>query len=472
MRMFVQGEWTETPQLIEVRNPYDDSVVDTVPKARPADVDAALAGAVEGARVMRNLPAYDRSRILTKAADIMEERAEDLARIISSEEGKILAEARIEAVRAAEIIRLSGEEAKRITGEVLPLDAAPGCAGRLGFTLRVPCGVVVAITPFNFPLHLVCHKVGPALAAGNAVVVKPATDTPLSALKLVEILLEAGTPPQALSCLTGPGSEVGDFLSGDPRVRKISFTGSYEVGDHICRVAGMKKVTMELGSNAPLLVMDDADLDKVAAATVATGFANAGQVCISAQRVLAADRIYDEFLDRLKTGVEGIRIGDQLQDGITMGPLVREADAIRVSNWIQEAANGGARLLTGGARNGALVEPAILADVDPAMRISCDELFGPAVAVSRFDDIDQAIAMANDTRYGLSAAIFTQDIDRAMRFAQEVDSGNLHINWGTQWRADLMPYGGLKDSGMGKEGPRYAVEEMTESKMVVVHLNG
>ena len=264
---------------------------------------------------------------------------------------------------------------------------------------------------------------------------------------------------------------MGDFLSGDPRVRKISFTGSYEVGDHICRVAGMKKVTMELGSNAPLLVMDDADLDKVAAATVATGYANAGQVCISAQRVLAADRIYDDFLDRLKTGVENIRIGDQLQDGTTMGPLVRESDAIRVSNWIQEAANGGARLLTGGGRNGALVEPAILADVDPAMRISCDELFGPAVAVNRFDDIDQAIDMANDTRYGLSAAIFTQDIDRALRFAQEVDSGNLHINWGTQWRADLMPYGGLKDSGMGKEGPRYAVEEMTESKMVVVHLD-
>ena len=286
MRMFVQGEWTETPQLIEVRNPYDDSVVDTVPKASAADVDAALAGAVEGARVMRNLPAYDRSRILIRAADIMEERSEELARTISSEEGKILAEARIEAVRAAEIIRLSGEEAKRITGEVLPLDAAPGCAGRLGFTLRVPCGVVAAITPFNFPLHLVCHKVGPGLAGGNAVVVKPATDTPLSALKLVEILLEAGTPPQALACLTGPGSEVGDFLSGDPRVRKISFTGSYEVGDHICRVAGMKKVTMELGSNAPLLVMDDADLDKVAAATVATGYANAGQVCISAQRVL------------------------------------------------------------------------------------------------------------------------------------------------------------------------------------------
>ncbi len=470
MKMLLQGEWTDAPQQIEVKNPYDNSVVDTVPRAEASHVEAALAGAVEGARIMRSIPAYDRANILVKAAALMEERSEDLARTISSEEGKILAEARFEAVRAAEIIRLSGEEAKRITGEVLPLDAAPGGAGRIGFTLRVPCGVVTAISPFNFPLHLVCHKVGPALAAGNSVVVKPATDTPLSALKLLQILLEAGTPPEAVACLTGPGGEIGDLLCSDSRVRKISFTGSYEVGDHICKVAGMKKVTMELGSNAPLIVMDDADLDKVTEATVATGYSNAGQVCISAQRVLAAGSVYDDFLDRLKTGVEAISTGDQLREGTTMGPLVRESDAIRVHDWIQEAVSGGARMITGGGRQGAVLQPAVLADVHPDMRISRDEVFGPAVAVSRFQDIDQAIQMANDTRYGLSAAIFTQDIDRAMRFAREVESGNLHINWGPQWRADLMPYGGLKDSGMGKEGPHYAVEEMTEVKMVVLHL--
>ena len=470
MKMLLQGEWTDAPRQIEVKNPYDNSVVDTVPRADASHVEAALAGAVEGARIIAAVPAYDRANILIKAAALMEERSEDLARTISSEEGKILAEGRFEALRAAEIIRLSGEEAKRITGEVLPLDAAPGGAGRIGFTLRVPCGVVAAISPFNFPLHLVCHKVGPALAAGNSVVVKPATDTPLSALKLLQILLEAGAPPEAVSCLTGPGGEVGDMLCGDPRVRKISFTGSYEVGDHICKVAGMKKVTMELGSNAPLIVMDDADLDKVTQATVATGYSNAGQVCISAQRVLASDNVYDDFLDRLKTGVEAISTGDQLQEGTTMGPLVRESDAIRVHDWIQEAVSAGARMITGGGRQGAVLQPAVLADVHPDMRISREEVFGPAVAVSRFQDIDQAIQMANDTRYGLSAAIFTQDIDRAMRFAREVESGNLHINWGPQWRADLMPYGGLKDSGMGKEGPRYAVEEMTEVKMVVVHL--
>ena len=472
MRMLIRGEWKDTPKKIEVRNPYDQAVVDTVPRADARDVDEALAGAVEGAKIMRKTPAFDRAQLLRKTADLMTERSDDFARIISTEEGKILAEARVEVTRAAEIIQLSAEEAKRITGEVLPLDAAPGGEGRLGFTLRVPCGVVVAISPFNFPLHLVCHKVGPALAAGNAVVIKPASDTPLSALKLVEILLEAGLPPLAVSCLTGPGGELGDVLCSDKRVRKISFTGSYEVGERICKMAGMKKVTMELGSNAPLIIMDDADLERVAEATASTGYANAGQVCISAQRVLTDDKVYDDFLGRLKSRVESISIGDQLEENTRMGPMIRETDAVRVSDWIQEAVTGGARLISGGERQGTLLQPTVVADVDPDMRISRDELFGPAVAVTRFKDVDQAIALANDTRYGLSAAIFTQDIDRAIRFANEVESGNLHINWGPQWRADLMPYGGLKDSGMGKEGPKYAVQEMTELKMVVVHLKG
>ncbi|MDA2925212.1 aldehyde dehydrogenase family protein [Acidobacteria bacterium AH-259-L09] len=455
---------------MEVKNPYDQSVIDTVPWAGTSDVDEALAGAVQGADMMRKMPAYERARILRATADLITERIEDFARIVSTEEGKILAEARLETSRAAEIIQLSAEEAKRLTGEVLPLDAAPGGAGRIGFTLRVPCGVVAAISPFNFPLHLVCHKVGPALAAGNAVVIKPASDTPLSALKLVEVLLEAGLPPQAVACLTGPGAEVGDCLCADKRVRKITFTGSYEVGEHICKVAGMKKITMELGSNSPLIIMDDADLDRVAEATVATGYSNAGQVCISAQRVLTDGKVYEDFLGRLKSRVEDICVGDQLSESTKMGPMIREADAVRVGEWIQEAVSGGARMVTGGERQGTLLQPTVVADVDPGMRISRDELFGPAVAVTRFDDIDQAITLANDTRYGLSAGIFTQDIDRAIRFAREVDSGNLHINWGPQWRADLMPYGGLKDSGMGKEGPKYAVQEMTELKMVIIHL--
>ena len=350
------------------------------------------------------------------------------------------------------------------------MDGAPGGAGKVAFTLRVPCGVVVAVTPFNFPLNLVCHKVGPALAAGNAVIVKPASDTPLSALKLTEILLEAGLPAEGIQCLTGPGGELGELLCADPRVRKITFTGSRDVGDRICRVAGIKRVTMELGSNSPVIVMPDANLDRVAEAVAITGFANAGQVCISAQRVLASGRIYGDFLEALKPRVEAITTGSQLEESVKMGPMVREKEAVRVDEWVREAVSAGARLVTGGERRGAVYAPTVVADVKPEMRISAEELFGPAVAVTPFDDIDQAIALANDTPYGLSAAIFTESLESAMKFAREVQSGNLHVNWGPQWRADLMPYGGLKESGFGKEGPRYAVEEMTELKAVVLHL--
>ena len=469
MKMFIAGEWVDREQKIEVLNPYDKSVVDTIPQATSDDIDTTLASAARGAEIMRDLPAYERFQILRKAADLMVERQEDLGRTISLEEGKILGEGVFEAGRSAITIETSAEEAKRLTGEVLPLDGAPGGHGKLGFTLRVPCGVVLAITPFNFPLNLVCHKVGPALAAGNAVVVKPASDTPLSALKLVEILLEAGLPPLAISCITGSGRSVGNQLCRDERVRKISFTGSAEVGKGICEVAGLKKVTMELGSNSPLIVMDDADLSKVVDATVATGFANAGQVCISAQRVIAVDSIYGDLVDALRPRVEAISPGDQLGEGVNMGPMVRESDAERVQACINEAVSSGARLVCGGERRGAVVTPTLLADVQPDMRISRDELFGPAVGVVRASDIDEAIRLANDTRYGLSAGIFTQNIDAAIKFAQRVDSGNLQINWGPMWRADLMPYGGLKESGMGKEGPKYAIEEMTEMKTVVIH---
>lgn len=469
MKMFVGGEWREKPQTVEVLNPYNGSVVDTVPRGDATDVDDAISAAQEGARIMRAMSAYERARILRRAGDLLEQRHEEFGRTISTEEGKILAEGHVEATRAAEIFWLSAEEAKRLRSEVLPLDAAPGGAGKFGFTLRVPCGVVGAIAPFNFPLHLVAHKVGPALAAGNAVVLKPASDTPLSSLKLVSLLLEAGVPPLAVQCVTGSGREVGVPICADSRVRKISFTGSYEVGEEICRTAGMKRVTMELGSNSPLVILDDANLERVAEATVATGYANAGQVCISTQRVLADQKVYEDFLEILKPKVEALTTGDQLLDDTRMGPVVREVDAERITASIRDAVDGGARLLTGGERSGTLVQPTLLADVEPSMQISRSELFGPAVAVSRFSDIEDAIRAANATEYGLSAGVFTQDIDRALRFADEVESGNIHINWGPQYRVDLMPYGGLKNSGVGKEGPRYAVEEMTELKMVVVH---
>ena len=469
MKMHAGGKWIDKDDKIDVVNPFDGSVVDTVPRGGAEDVDAAIATAERGARIMADMPAYDRYRILHKAAEIMTERLEDLGRTITLEEGKVIAEGMGEAARAQETIELSAEEAKRLTGETLGLDGASNGGGKFGLTLRVPCGVVAAISPFNFPLNLVCHKLGPALAAGNAVVIKPATDTPLSALKLTEIMLEAGVPPEAIQCVTGPGGEIGDAISSDPRVRKITFTGSREVGEHICRTAGLKKVTMELGSNAPLIVMPDADLDKVADATTATGFANAGQVCISAQRILVNGDVYGDFLDALKPRVEALATGNPLEGSVNMGPMIRESDATRVEEWVQEAVGSGATLVTGGDRVGTMHAPTILADVHPDMKVSREEIFGPAVAVSRFDDIDSAIAMANDTRYGLSAGVFTQNIDWALTFARKVHSGNIQINWGPQWRADLMPYGGLKDSGMGKEGPKYAVEEMTELKMVVFH---
>jgi glyceraldehyde-3-phosphate dehydrogenase (NADP+) len=472
MKIFLAGQWVDKMKKIEVRNPFDNAVIDTVPRAQADDLEKALAFAERGAKVMAKLSSYDRWKILRKAADLMAGRNEELGQLVSQEEGKIIAEGRGEASRAVETMMGSAEEAKRIHGETVPLDADPTGGKKLGFTLRVPCGVVAAIAPFNFPLNLVCHKVGPALAAGNTVIVKPASDTPLSALKLTDILLESGLPPEGIQCITGSGGEIGDALVADRRVRKVTFTGSREIGDRICRTAGIKKVTMELGSNSPVIVMPDADINKVAAAIATTGYGNAGQTCISTHRVLTAKKVYNDFLDALKPKVEALSVGNQLDEKSKVGPMVKESEAVRVDDWIREAIAGGARLVAGGGRRGALCMPAVVADVNPEMRISRDELFGPAVAVTPFDTIEEALTLANDSIYGLAAGIFTENVDWAMKFAREAEAGNLHVNWGAQWRVDLMPYGGLKDSGFGKEGPRYAVEEMTELKMVVFHLNG
>ena len=470
MKMYVAGQWIDKSQKIEVRNSYDGSVIDTVPRAESADIERALQSAERGARAMATLTSYERWKILRRAADLMAARVEELGTLISKEEGKIVAEGRAEVLRAVDTITESAEEAKRVHGETVALDAASHGGGKFGVTIRVPCGIVVAISPFNFPLNLVCHKVGPALAGGNAVIVKPATDTPLSALRLTEILLEAGLPPEGINTLTGSGGEIGDRLVADRRVRKITFTGSRDVGEHICKTAAIKRVTMELGSNAPVIVMPDANLDKVAAAVASTGYANAGQVCISTQRVLTSSSVYSDFLDALRPKVAALKTGNQLDPTVNVGPMIKEKEAVRVDEWVKEAVASGARVITGGTRQGAMYAPTVVADVKPSMRISSDELFGPAVAVTPFTDIDEAIALANDTNYGLAAGIFTENLEWAWKFAREVQSGNLHVNWGPQWRADRMPYGGLKESGFGKEGPAYAIEEMTELKMVIFHL--
>src|SRR5919109_503218 len=382
MKIFLAGNWIDKAKKIEVRNPFDNSVIDTVPRADADDLEKALGYAERGAKVMAKLSSYERWKILRKAADTMAARNEELGQLISKEEGKIIAEGRGEASRAVETIMGSAEEAKRLHGETVPLDADPTGSKKFGFTLRVPCGVVAAIAPFNFPLNLVCHKVGPALAAGNTVVVKPASDTPLSALKLTEILLESGLPPEGIQCITGSGGDIGDPLVADRRVRKVTFTGSREVGDRICRTAGIKKVTMELGSNSPLIIMPDADLDKVAAVLAMTGYGNAGQTCISTQRVLTAKKVYGDLLSAVKPKVEALTTGNQLDEKSKVGPMVKESEAIRVDEWINEAVRSGARLVAGGGRRGAIYMPAVVADVKPEMRISRDELFGPAGAGS------------------------------------------------------------------------------------------
>ncbi|WP_413431421.1 aldehyde dehydrogenase family protein [Crateriforma spongiae] len=471
MDFFHSGSWQSKNESFDVTHPATGDVVERVPAADVGDVDAAIEHLDRiGRDVMGRMPAHQRAEILHRASQAIGEQFDSLARTISSECGKTIREARGEVARAAEVMRLSGEEAKRINGEVLPLDAAAGGEHKLGFTLRVPCGVVAAITPFNFPLNLVCHKVGPAIAAGNAVLIKPASDTPLSSLRLVGILIDSGLPASAIACLTGGGGVLGQAICGDDRIRKISFTGSQVVGEAICRSAGLKRVTMELGSNSPLVVLPDADLDAVVAATVASGFANAGQVCISAQRLIVDRSVHDDFLQRLLPAVEAIRLGDPLDENTDMGPLIRRSEADRVGAWLDEATTAGAHVATGGEQDGAFVRPAVITDASSTMKIVRDELFGPAVAVQAVADVDTAIAAANDTSFGLSAAVFTRDLDAAMRFARNVDSGNIHINGGPMWRSDLMPYGGLKNSGIGKEGPRYTIAEMTETKMVVLHL--
>ncbi len=469
MKMYIDGEWLDSPTMTPIVSPYSGEVYDTVPAATPEQVERALAAAERAAVAMSKLTAHDRYTILMRAADLVAANVEDLARTVSLEMGKPLSEARGEAGRIPDLLRLSAFEGSQLRGETLPVDAQVGAKGKMGFTLRVPCGVVVAISPFNYPLLLVVHKIGPALAAGNAVILKPANQTPFSALKLTKLLIEAGLPESALQCITGSGARIGPMLCADSRVRKISFTGSTEVGEQITRIAGVKKLSLELGSNCPLIIMPDADVQAAANATALGGYVNAGQVCISTQRVVVHRKVYADFLDALKGPVEAITVGDPMADDTRLSAMVSEKEAQRVETWIGEAVQRGARVVTGGQRHGTIFAPTIVADVMPEMRISCEELFGPAVAVTPVDTVEEAIALANDSKYGLGAGIFTRDLNTSLRFVRQAQTGMVMVNWTPLWRADLMPYGGFKGSGIGKEGPRYAVEEMTELKTIVFH---
>jgi acyl-CoA reductase-like NAD-dependent aldehyde dehydrogenase len=454
----------------DVTSPYDWSVVGTVPVGGKEDVEAALSSAEAGAVRWRRTPAHERMRILLRAAALADERAADIARTISSEVGKTISEAKGEASRSGEIIRLSAFERTQLYGDTLPLDAAPGIGlDKIGSRLRQPCGVVVAISPFNYPALLVLHKVAPVLAARNAVVLKLARTTPLTALALAACFVDAGLPEGVLSVLTGPEGELGDLLVTDPRVRMVSFTGSTAIGKRVSRMAGVKKLSLDLGASCPVIVMPDADLELAASAVAAGGYVNAGQVCISVQRVIAHPAVSGDFLDALVPKVAATRVGDPSSPDTGMGTLINTGEAERVRRSIAAAAAAGARALAGGERDGAVVAPTVVADVDPSSPFAQDELFGPAVAVSTAADWASAVTQANGTAYVLAAGVFTSDVAGAVRAMREIDAGSIHVNWTPLWRADLMPYGGLKGSGIGREGPRWAVEEMTEVKTVVVH---
>ncbi len=469
MDMYVGGRWQGSSEWIDVVAPYSGDVIDRVPVATPAQVEEALATAERGAVVMRGLAGAVRADILRRAADLLDADVERIARTISLEVGKPIAEASGEASRLGEMFRLASFEGTQIRGETLPLDAQAGAEGKLGFTLRIPTGVVVAITPFNYPGLLVVHKIAPALAAGNAVILKPASQAPLTALIITEKLIEAGLPEPGLQTITGGGRAIGMALVRDARVRKVSFTGSTAVGEEITRVAGVKRLSLELGANCPMIVMPDANLELAAEASATGGYVNAGQVCISLQRVIVHEDVYEDYLEALRNPVAAFRMGDPLAVDTRIGAMISEAEAARVARWVDEAVASGARVVIGGERDGAKLFPTVVADVTPGMKLSQQEVFGPTLSVIKAASIDQAIALANDSSYGLGAGIFTQDVTNALRFAREVEAGSIHINWTPLWRADLMPYGGLKGSGIGKEGIRYAVEEMTELKTVVIH---
>jgi glyceraldehyde-3-phosphate dehydrogenase (NADP+) len=413
---------------------------------------------------------YDRAQILFKTASIISERLEEFAVTIAREASKTINEARKEAGRCVNTITASAEESKRILGETIPFDSFPGGEKRRGYYYRFPIGVVLAITPFNDPLNLVAHKIGPAFAAGNSVILKPATVTPLSAIKLVEAMVEAGMPPEAIQVITGYGSDIGDALVSDERVRMISFTGGVEAGKHIASKAGIKKIGMELGSNSPVIVWKDADIDLAVESCVSGSFWAAGQNCIGVQRLLVHKDIYEEFKIRFVDRTKKYKIGDKMKSDTDMGPMITENEAVRVEKWVNEAVAKGAILLTGGKRNGALYEPTVLEDLPPDVTIHCEEVFGPTVNLYQIEDLDEAIKEANSLPYGLLAAIFTSNVDVAFKASYELDCGGVMINDSTDYRLDSMPFGGVKYSGLGREGLKFSLQEMTEPKVVCFYL--
>jgi acyl-CoA reductase-like NAD-dependent aldehyde dehydrogenase len=467
-KLLVNGEWIETGDWLDVLSPYDGSPVGRVAKGGAVEAQRAVDAA---ARAMEDpLVAHERAAILDRTAHLVDERSEEIARTISSEAGKPMKAARVEVARAMSTFTMAAVEARKLAGDVVPMDASPAGVGKLAVTLRVPIGVVGAISPFNFPFNLVAHKVAPALAAGCAVVLKPASQTPLSALLLAELETEAGLPAGWLNVVCGPASEIGDVLVEDERVALITFTGSSGVGWKLRERAPRKRVNLELGNATPVIVAADADLDDVATRLAANAFSFAGQSCISVQRIYVERDAYDAFLERFLPKVDALVVGDPADDATDVGPLIAQGERDRVLEWIEEAAARGARVLIGGTLDGELLRPTVVTEAPPDAKIACEEVFGPLCTVSPYDSLDEAIALANGTRYGLQAGVFTRDVKAALHAARKLEFGGVTINEAPTFRADQMPYGGVKDSGNTREGPAYAVREMTEERLVVLQL--
>ena len=465
-KLLVAGEWVVTDELVEVRSPYSGELVAQVAQAGVRETRRAIDAAEEAMR--SPFPAHERAEILDRVAGLLGSRADEAAQTICAEAGKPLKAARVETARAMSTYTFSAVEARSLAGAMVPMDASQAGEGKLAFTLRRPRGIVGAISPFNFPLNLVAHKIAPSLAAGCAVVLKPASATPLSALLLAELMSEAGLPPGWLNVVVGPSGPIGDELVADDRVRVLTFTGSGDVGWGLAERAPRKKVLLELGNATPVVVAADADLDAVAAKLATGAFSFAGQSCISVQRIYVEAGAYDGLLERFLPQVEALRVGDPADEQTDVGPLIDRAARERVRGWIDEARQAGAEVLTGGVLDGELLGPTVLANVPPDAKVSREEVFGPVCTVTRVGSLDEAFALANGTPYGLQAGIFTANLDTALRAAQQLEFGGVTVNEAPTFRADQMPYGGIKASGNTREGPAWAVRELTEERLVVI----
>jgi acyl-CoA reductase-like NAD-dependent aldehyde dehydrogenase len=467
-KLLIDGQWGGSGTPLEVKNKYSGQTVGVINTATKEDLNRAIDAAQRARDIMAEMPAYKRADILMRAAYLLRDNVEDMAKTIAAEAGKALKFARAEAERAVSTFTFAAEEAKRIHGETIPLDAAPAGEGFFGFWTRRPVGVIAAISPFNFPLNLVAHKVAPALAAGNTLVLKPASTTPLAAVKLCQILQEAGLPAGALNLVVGSGATVGEWLITDERVDKITFTGSPDVGRHILSVAGIKKVTLELGNTSPVIIAPDADLDFVAKRCAVGAFYNSGQVCISVQRIYSEKKVYEPFSEKFTKATEAMIVGDPLDERVDVGPMIDSKEVDRIESWVKEAQGSGAKVLTGAKREGTVYYPTILTDTSSDMKVIAEETFAPVASVIQSDDFEESLRQANDSKFGLQVGVFTKDIDRVLKAVKRLNFGGVIINDTPAFRVDHMPYGGNRQSGLGREGVKFAMEDMTNIQLVAI----